>query len=223
MRPWDLLFPPGCVFCGRITNSATPCAECLKEAKELTATVCRRCGAYPEDCSCHGKTFSFKRNVSCFTYENGPRSLLLRYKMQNKPQLADFMARRMYYHICARLGTDFDAVTYVPQSYGAQVRRGFSPSGELAARIAGQLKLPLCKTLIRTGATVQKALSAAERWQNARRNYQLLPRVRLSGRVLLIDDHFTTGATLNACAELLRQAGAEEVVTATFTIDVKKS
>ena len=223
MRLRDLLFPPSCVFCGRITESPHPCPECLKQAQELTAAICRRCGAYPEDCSCFGKSFAFKRNVSCFTYENGPRNLLLRYKMRNKPQLAEFMARRMYYHIFARLGTDFDAVTYVPQSYEAQMRRGFSPARELAVRIAKQMNHPLRKMLIRTGNTAQKELSAVDRWQNARNNYRLRPQARASGRILLIDDHFTTGATLNACAELLLQAGANEVVTATFTIDVKKS
>ena len=133
------------------------------------------------------------------------------------------MSRRMYFHIKARLGTDFSCVTYVPQTRKSSIKRGYYPSKVLAEYLALQFNLPCCSVLRRVGGKQQKYLSSAERWANAKENYALLPKASVSGRVLLIDDLFTTGATLNACAELLRSAGAEEVVCATFANAVKKS
>lgn len=219
----DLIFPPSCVFCGKIMDRNKPCEECLKQATELTATVCNRCGAYPEDCSCMGREFFFTRNISCFIYEKSPRNLLLRYKLRYKPQLAKFIARRMYYHIRARLGSDFSMVVYVPQSRRARIRRGFSPTKEFARLIAKYLGVECCCPLRRVGSLQQKYVASGERWANAKRNYTLLPGKQVHGRVLLVDDLFTTGATLNACAELLKLAGAEEVVCGTFAIKAKKS
>ena len=223
MKLHELILPPSCIFCGKVTERQEPCEDCLKQATELTATVCRRCGAYPEDCGCLNKIFAFTRNVACFIYDKSPRNLLLRYKMRYKPQLAVFMARRMFYHIQARLGSDFSCVVYVPQSYRNRLKRRFNPNKELAERVASHLGVDCSCPLKRVRSTPQKYVQSGERWANARASYALRRKAAVSGRVLLIDDLFTTGATLNACAELLREAGAEEVVCATFAIDVKKS
>lgn len=223
MKLKDLFYPPRCPFCGVIQKEAIPCKTCLKHTKELTAIVCNICGAYPENCHCGLQRFGFKRNISAFTYEGAPRNLLLRYKQRGKPQLAAFMSRRMYFHIIARLGKDFSCVTYVPQTYRSTIKRGYHPAKELARQIAERLDLPCESFLERIGNAQQKYVSNAERWANAKKNYVLSRGATVSGRVLLIDDLFTTGATLSACAELLRLAGAEEVCTATFAITAKKS
>ena len=223
MKLKDLIYPPRCPFCETIQKDNAPCKQCLKNTKELTAIVCSVCGAYPEDCHCGLRQFAFKRNVSAFAYTGAPRNLLLRYKQRNRPQLSEFMSRRMYFHIKARLGTDFSCITYVPQTRQSSFKRGYYPSKNLAEAIAERLKIPCRGVLRRIGGTQQKYLSSEERWANAKKNYTLLPKAAISGRVLLIDDLFTTGATLNACTELLRSAGAEEVVCATFANAVKKS
>ncbi|MBQ9952935.1 MAG: ComF family protein [Clostridia bacterium] len=223
MKLKDLIYPPRCPFCETIQKDATPCKQCLKNTTELTAIVCPTCGAYPEDCHCGLRQFAFRRNVSAFAYAGAPRNLLLRYKQRNRPQLAEFMSRRMYFHIIARLGTDFSCITYVPQTRQSSIKRGYYPSKVLAEHLAQRLNLPCCDVLRRVGGTQQKYLSSEERWENAKENYALLPKASVSGRVQLIDDLFTTGATLNACADLLRSAGADEVVCATFANAVKKS
>ena len=223
MKLKELIYPPRCPFCGEIQKEAVPCGSCLKHTVELTAIVCNVCGAYPENCHCGLRQFGFKRNISAFTYEGAPRNLLLRYKQRGKPQLASFMSRRMYFHIKARLGEGFSCVTYVPQTYQSSMKRGYRPAKELARLIAAMLDLPFESFLVRIGNKQQKYASTADRWANAKENYALARGAKVSGRVLLVDDLFTTGATLNACAELLRSAGAEEVCTATFAITVKKS
>lgn len=219
-----LLYPPRCPFCGKIMEREVPCEECLRNATELTATVCNRCGAYPEDCSCGRWIYSFRRNVSCYIYEKSPRNLLLRFKLRNRPQLTRFISNRMYYHIQARLGSDFSCITYVPQHRLKDLSRRYHPTRILAEDLAERLGLECKSTLARKLSRQQKYMKGAmARWNHAKKIYRLRPEVQLSGKVLLIDDLFTTGATLNACAELLKKAGAEEVVCATFAIKVKKS
>ena len=223
MKLKDLIYPPRCPFCGEIQKEEVPCSSCLKHTKELTAIVCNICGAYPEHCHCGLRKFGFKRNVSAFTYEGAPRNLLLRYKQRGKPQLAAFMSKRMYYHIKARLGEEFSCVTYVPQTHQSSMKRGYHPAKELARQIAERLDLPCKDLLVRVGNKQQKYVSTSDRWANAKQNYAVCRNAKVEGRVLLIDDLFTTGATLNACAELLSSIGAEEVCTATFAITAKKS
>ncbi len=219
----ELIYPPRCPFCGQIQKEAGPCAPCLKNTTELTAVTCRVCGAYPEDCHCGLRAFAFQRNVASFAYSGAPRNLLLRFKQRHRPQLADFMSRRMYFHIKARLGEDFSAIAYVPQTRKSGFDRGYYPTRLLAEKLADRLDLPCVDLLKRKGGVQQKYLSSADRWANAKESYALRRGAKAQGRILLIDDLLTTGATLNACAELLRQAGAEEVLGATFAVAVKKS
>lgn len=223
MKWKQLFYPPRCPFCGRINKTGHPCGNCLKHTTELTGEVCRKCGSLPELCKCTERSFSFVRSISAFTYEGGPRTLLLRFKERNAPQLAVFMAGRMFHHIRGRYQENFSAISYVPQTRKSGFRRGYCPAKLLAERLAEQLDLPLVDALTRIGGKQQKYLTGNERWQNAKNNYQAQKEGSLYGKVLLIDDHFTTGATLNSCAALLKELGAEEVFCATFTITVKKS
>ncbi len=218
----ELLYPPRCPFCGKLMEREEPCEECLSRTTELTAAVCRVCGADPEHCKCGSRSFAFTRSVSAFHYEKAPRHLLLRFKLRHKPQLAEFMGRRMYHHIRARLGTDFSCVTYVPQTRSRTIKRGYCPARLLAENIAPRLGLSVHLFLKRVSNRQQKYAKGQNRWLNAEKNYTLRPGAVVSGRVLLIDDLLTSGATLSACAALLREAGAEEVVCATFAIAVKK-
>ncbi len=218
-----LLYPPRCPFCGRIMGREVPCTDCMNRVTELTAVVCRVCGADPEHCKCGSRSFAFTRHVSAFHYEKAARNLVLRFKLRRKPQLAVFMARRMYHHIHARLGTEFSLITYVPQTRLRTMKRGYIPAQLLAKELANRLGLPCRELLKRTCGRQQKYAKGQDRWANAKKNYALLDGATVSGRVLLVDDLLTSGATLSTCAALLREAGAEEIVCATFAIAVKKS
>lgn len=149
--------------------------------------------------------------------------MLLRMKARKVPQLSVFMANRMYHHIRGRNLPPFSAITYVPQSAKKDYERGYAPTKLLAEELAERLELPLIAPLVRVGDRQQKHLTAAERRANAAANYRLHRNASAEGKVLLVDDLFTTGSTLDACAALLKTAGAEEVYTATFCIASKKS
>ncbi len=104
----------------------------------------------------------------------------------------------------------FDAVVPVPLHRLRLRRRGFNQAELLARAVAGKINAPVSGTLQVVRRTRdQVELSAAGRRANVAGAFSARDGVR--GRVLLIDDVFTTGATMSACAETLRGAGAREV------------
>jgi predicted amidophosphoribosyltransferase len=105
------------------------------------------------------------------------------------------------------------AIVPVPPAPSRQRRRGFDPAGELAAALAERLDSPLENCLARRGGRRQVGRRRADRIGSP-------PRIHATGTaprsVLLTDDVLTTGATLTACAQALRAAGATRVVAITF-------
>ncbi len=219
-----LLFPPRCPFCGKVGKREEPCKRCKASARELTGEVCKSCGVLPEDCFCRPlKPFAFERNISAFYYAGGARTLVLRYKERSSPQLAPFMAKRMLRQIEGRLEGDFSAITFVPNTMRATLKRGYSPTRLLAQELSVMLDVPMVEGLARNHAPQQKyQKNSAARWKSAKENYLLQKGATFFGNVLLVDDVTTTGASLDACAALLKKAGAERVYAVTFAASAKK-
>jgi ComF family protein len=123
-------------------------------------------------------------------------------------QLAEWMRRE-----CADALNEADVVIPVPLHRTRQRARGFNQAEDLAR----QLGLPVCVALKRIRPTPsQTDLPAAERQRNVRGAFKLRWRANVRGLcVVLVDDVSTTGATLEACAKVLRDAGAADVRAAT--------
>ena len=108
-------------------------------------------------------------------------------------------------------------VTYVPLHARRRRRRGFDQAALLARTLADRLVVPCQPLLERVRETPQQArLVAAERRQNVHRAFR--PARPAFGTVLLVDDVFTTGATLGACREVLESAGASAVLLAVLAV-----
>jgi ComF family protein len=116
-------------------------------------------------------------------------------------------------------GITVDLVLPVPLSRARERERGYNQSALLARAMAGQLALPCPgRLLVRQRNTrSQVGLSAQERWDNVWGAFACHSAELGGQRVLLVDDVLTTGATLQACAAALRQAGASEVWALTLT------
>jgi predicted amidophosphoribosyltransferase len=104
-------------------------------------------------------------------------------------------------------------IVAVPPAPSRLRRRGFDPAGELAGALAERLEAPLCRCLRRRGSGRQVGRRRAERLGHPPRIEAL---ETAPASVLLVDDVLTTGATLSACAQALRGAGAVRVVAVTF-------
>jgi predicted amidophosphoribosyltransferase len=100
-------------------------------------------------------------------------------------------------------------VTYVPGDRDRVLKRGHSPPERLAWELATCWQMSLRPLLVRSHRTAQRGLSLPDRKSNAAGAFVAVEDV--SGRVVLVDDVYTTGSTVNACASALRRAGADRV------------
>ncbi len=157
--------------------------------------------------------------VSALRYGGLARQAVLRLKFLRQTALAPPMAELMVRALRRFYGPgDFDCVSWVPVSFWRRLGRGFDQSALLARDAGRALDLPLRPLLrkIRHNRR-QSSLPQARRRENVRGVYRLRKNADAAGlRVLLVDDVATSGATLTAAAQVLRQAGAARVTALTF-------
>ena len=205
-----LVLPSRCAGCD-VPGPAlcTPCAAALIR---IGPPVCERCGcpgAWPvRRCvECAGRRLAFARARGAVVYDERARRLISAWKERGRRDLAGPLAA-IVEELIARPGAD--VVTYVPGDRERGRERGHVPAARLARALGERWSLPTEGLLTRTRASVrQAALPRAERRANVRGAFAVardVPR-----RVVLVDDVYTTGATVSACSGVLRRAGARRV------------
>ena len=151
-------------------------------------------------------------------FYGGPAGGLVRnLKYRGVARLAEPMGARMVAAFAGLQPAHIDCVTPVPMHVRRVRKRGVNQALLLAREVADGLQLPLEEALVRTRNTLQQArLDEAKRMHNLDGAFAVAGDVA-GKRVLLVDDVCTTGATANACAEALRQGGAEAVLLVCFS------
>lgn len=202
--------PVRCASCGRYGSWL--CGDC-RDAVALTVNQrCYRCNKLSES----GKTCSICRSSSALTgvvvachYEGVIRRVIHRYKYAGNRELSTSLAQMMMESMPALAGLGWKVVA-VPTHRHRVWDRGFDHSAELAKALAAMTGLPVIRPLIKVGpARRQVGLRRAERITQIRGT--ILPKEEVAGRIILVDDVATTGATLEECARCLRSVGATRV------------
>lgn len=201
----NLLFPPKCPFCARVLDEAGVCAGC-ERALPWTGEG--------------DSLWELPGGLRCAAplwYRGTVRKGLARFKFQGAAGAADALGALVARCAAERLSGAFDVVTWAPVS-GRRLRERGYDQAELLAQSACRRWDTKPQRLLRKTADnpPQSGLEgAAARRANVAGVYEAVEEAQIRGRrVLLVDDICTTGATLTACAGVLRAAGAAEVVCA---------
>ncbi len=226
-RALNALFPPRCGGCGQFSG-ALFCEKCAPQLRAIVEPCCASCGqpfdvlAFGADiCArCREHPPAFKRARAAWLFEGPARETIHKFKYNRRFALAPRLARAM----ANAPATSIMLEAWQPQClvpvalHSSRARaRGFNQSALLARELGALFDLPAHDLLRRNRRTPpQVGLNLKERRQNVRQafeiNQNLWRKHDLDGaRILLIDDVFTTGATLNECARVLIQAGASAV------------
>jgi len=212
----DLLFPPSCGVCG--TGGSFLCLTCRARLPAADGPRCRRCWAITARAVCGDCAHSPLDGArALYVFDGGARALVHELKYRSLHALAQPMAELLADSFLVE-PFPADVVMPVPLHRRRRRQRGFNQSELLARVLARRAELELdVRTLQRTRDTPQQTQTddRTRREQNVRAAFSC--RTSLIGRrVLLIDDVWTTGATLRECARTLRQAGAASVWALTF-------
>jgi len=209
----DLLFPPHCVACGALGSWF--CSACLDQVEIQHPPVCIRCGrplAGSQLCGrCQRRPPPLDGLRSVAPHRTPLRQAVHALKYEGVRVLATPLGALMADY-AAELALTADILVPVPLHRARQRQRGYNQSRLLAHEMAAVLEWPVADALTRLRDTpAQVGLSRAERLDNVRGVFCVTDAAVAGRRILLIDDVCTTGATLGACAEALRRAGARSV------------
>ncbi len=226
----SLIFPAPCRICGAVLASATRipiCQPCLDSLRPFPGPACQKCGrpfvsvraaevARPLCQVCRRGVYAFDLARSYGRYEDAMVSAITLLKYHAVRPLGGWFAARLT-EVIAREPKSFvaDVVAPVPLHPARLRERGYNQAELIARPLARAMRLPLNSLLlVRTKPRPEKLkLTRKERWRTVRGAYVIRPGSQVDKqRVLLVDDVFTTGATLDACARALHQAGASSVI-----------
>jgi ComF family protein len=218
----DFALPPRCPGCGTVTDAPHRfCLACWSALTFLGEPCCVRCAmpfAYGEGAAvscgrCLAEPPAYDRLRAAVAYGDIARTVALKLKYGGRPGVAETMARFMERHLD---GAAAPVLAPVPLHRWRIWRRGYNQAALIAGALARRAGLEAQLDLIeRVKATpVLRGMNPRQRNQAVRGAFRVHPKHKaaLKGRaVILVDDVYTSGATANACARILRRAGAAQV------------
>jgi ComF family protein len=211
-----LIAPPRCAVCAAPLARAGEalCAGCRRALPWLRGVVCARC-ALPLPHArrrCPAAHAAFASAWAAVAYEGTARDALLALKFSAARPLADVMAAQI---VAGGALDPMATLVAVPAHPRRRRARGFDPAELIAAALARRSGLPLARPL-RRGGGASRQLGASRATRRATASLDFRVRATVPDRVALVDDVHTTGATLDACAEVLRQAGCRRIGAITW-------
>jgi competence protein ComFC len=208
----DLFYPERCVGCERRASDVL-CRTCFDALPRVGSPFCGRCGLPTAFATfvceeCKNVDFGFQSARAPLKYDGVGKQVVHALKYRGYKRVVGRLAAPLMVQV---VGEDhFDAVVPVPLHSSRLRKRGFNQAELLARGVAEKMKATVSDTLEVVRSTRdQVELSAAQRRANVAGAYTATKPLR--GKILLIDDVFTTGATMSACAGTMVRAGAKEV------------
>lgn len=217
-----ILYPERCVFCDKILskNERFLCRECSGKLKFIKDRTCIRCGRvlhsrYEVLChECASADYIFDEAFAPFKYTGDVKNSILNFKYKGRAQNALFYAKCIW-----KFGKDRiknwnpEIIIAVPIHASRLAERGYNQAELIAEELSRISGIVYEKNVIsRTKKTqAQKRLGRFERHENMKSAFSYIYKNSLPKRILIIDDIFTTGSTVDAISAILKDNGAEKI------------
>lgn len=225
-----ILYPRRCPVCMEIVTprGALVHAPCKKKLCYVREPACKRCGRQiismeKEYCSeCRKRDFHYTRNYAVWQYEENMRHSLSEFKYHSRKEFADFYAAEAVRLYGGKIRREQpDVLVPVPVHRTRRAQRGFNQAELLAVKIGRAMGIAVdTHYLLRTKQTERlKDLNHRERVKMLKDAFEVDPTRKVDYHgIMLVDDIYTTGSTLDACAKVLQRAGAKTVTALCMAI-----
>lgn len=225
----ELLYPRHCPVCDEIVRpkDGLCCRECRDIFQRVEPPRCIKCGKHVDasenqmlcyDCSRAPK--HFERGFSLFEYASVHDSVHM-FKNRGRCEYADYYARCIYETFGDKIReTEADAIIPIPLHPSKQKKRGYNQASLLAKQLGGLCKIPVREdVLFRLQRTaVQKHLNHTQRQNNMKKAFHIDENDVKLNKIILVDDVYTTGNTIEAAARVLQEHGVKSVFFVTLAV-----
>lgn len=228
----EFVFPSNiyCISCGKPIDSDAPyslCGACLRELHWADRWTCQKCGKpltpnatelLCRDCT-EGER-QFEKAYSCVLYGTAEREIIHRFKYNERTYYGEPLAKLMQERLIHEAWKE-DLILPVPMYKGKERRRGYNQAALLAKSLSKKRGTPFRSDLLirRRDSVPMSKLNAVERRENSKNLFRITPGkgTLLRGKtILLVDDVYTTGSTMEACSAVLKAEGVKEIYCITF-------
>lgn len=233
----SVVFPPQCPGCSDIPDSAEEiffCAKCQEKIHFIQGAVCPVCGTnFPDspaeshicgDCADQRPYFSSARAV--FSFETVILDAIHRFKYKRDFFIGETLASSMAdFPFPDMVFSQYSLILPVPLHIKRLRERGFNQSLILARAIGKKRKIPVDFSLLKRHkfTETQTGMHKNERKLNIKDAFEVTDTKKVAGQnVILVDDVYTTGATVNECAKMLLKAKADRVAVLTLARVLKQ-
>ena len=217
-----IFYPLRCPLCQNLMagGKLEICDSCKKKIKKISEPRCKKCGRpirlkEQEFChDCQKKHHIYKEGAAIYLYKEEIRKAVHRMKFHNQRIYAKIFGRIMAKEAKEKIRMwGIEAVIPVPMYRKKQKIRGYNQAELLAKEIADQLNLPLiCDFVARVRDTrPQKELEGKARENNLKKAFIITKNDVKLKKILIVDDIYTTGSTIDAVADVLKTYGGEEI------------
>lgn len=229
----DFIYPENisCILCNKPIkkiNTYSLCKDCFKELNFIQ-DGCIKCGKpiiYHSlekldicGCSyCFNKSFYFDKAISCIEYSDISKSMILGFKYKNKTYMAKYISNIMKEKLDLE-NIKFDYITFVPLHKKRMRKRGFNQSEKIAKELGKMIDIPILDCIYRKSNTNRLYnLNRIERKIELKNAFLVKENINYANgkNVLLIDDIFTTGSTVNEISKILKLNNVNKIFVMTL-------
>ena len=221
-----IIYPKTCCFCGKVSEKEL-CDVCAKKVIYIEEPRCKCCGkpvryAEQEYCyDCQKNTHAYEQGKSLWIHKMPVSLSIYQFKYKNRRIYGEFYAKemaRLYGNLIRFWGVE--VIVPIPLHRRKKRLRGYNQAAVIAKQLGKIIGIPVdCNSIVRNRYTrPQKELNDKERKQNLKQAFSVTNKWKNYKRVLLIDDIYTTGSTIDTVAEELKKNGVQKVWFLTISI-----